>query len=77
MIKRLLNIKSTRGVTLVALIITIIVLLILAGVTINAVVGGEGTVEKASEAKNATENSNNKAKVVHALTIKNTNYNSM
>ena len=61
MFKRLLNIRSDKGVTLVALIITIIVLLILAGVTINAIVNGDGTIEKASEAKNATENSNNKA----------------
>ena len=69
MFKRLFNLKSNKGVTLVALIITIIVLLILAGVTINAVVGGEGTVEKASEAKNATENSNNKAIVENAVAI--------
>ena len=69
MFKRLFNLKSNKGVTLVALIITIIVLLILAGVTINVVVGGEGTVEKASEAKNATENSNNKAIVENAVAI--------
>ena len=69
MFKRLFNLKSNKGVTLVALIITIIVLLILAGVTINAVVGGEDTVEKASEAKNATENSNNKAIVENAVAI--------
>ena len=61
MFKRLLNIRSDKGVTLIALITTIIVLLILAGVTISAIVRGDGTVEKASEARNATENSNNKA----------------
>lgn len=43
--------KSNKGVTLVALVVTIIVLLILAGVTINMVAGQNGIMTKASTAK--------------------------
>ena len=42
--------KNKRGVTLIALIITIVVLLILAGVAFNTVLGDEGILGKASEA---------------------------
>ena len=44
-----------RGVTLLALVITIIVLLILAGVTISAITGDDGTIVNASKAKFRTE----------------------
>ena len=43
--------KKIKGITLIALIITIIVLLILAGVTIRMVVGDSGLFEKANESK--------------------------
>ena len=43
--------KTNKGITLIALVITIIVLLILAGVTINTLFGNESVLEKASEAK--------------------------
>ena len=42
--------KENKGVTLVALVITIIVLLILAGVTLSMVMGGSGIFSKANEA---------------------------
>ena len=38
-----------RGITLIALVITIIVLLILAGVTINMVLGDDGIIAQAKE----------------------------
>ena len=41
-----------RGITLVALVITIIVLLILAGVTIAMLLGKNGIITRAKEAKN-------------------------
>ncbi len=41
-----------EGITLVALVVTIIVLLILAGVTINMVLGENGIIQKAKSAKN-------------------------
>ena len=47
--------KSNLGITLIALIITIIVLLILAGVTLNMVMGDSGIFNKANQAKNKTE----------------------
>ena len=52
------NIKfptSNSAITLIALIITIIVLLILAGVTLNMVMGDSGIFSKANQAKNKTE----------------------
>lgn len=44
--------KSTKAITLIALIITIIVLLILAGVTINMVLGDNGLFNKAKTSEN-------------------------
>ena len=46
---------SNSAITLIALIITIIVLLILAGVTLNMVMGESGIFSKANNAKNKTE----------------------
>lgn len=43
--------KSKKGITLVALVVTIVVLLILAGVSINLVLGDNGIVKKAQDAK--------------------------
>lgn len=47
--------KLNRGITLVALVVTIIVLLILAGVSINLVLGENGLITHAQEAKKKTE----------------------
>ena len=44
------------GITLVALVVTIIILLILAGVTINMVLGQNGLIEKSKIAKGKYEN---------------------
>ena len=53
------DLRKEKGITLVALVVTIVVLLILAGVTINLVVGQNGLINRAKEAaqktKNATE----------------------
>lgn len=43
--------KDNKGITLVALVVTIIVLLILAGVSLNAVIGNNGLITKAREAR--------------------------
>ena len=48
---------KNRGITLVALVITIIVLLILSGVTILSLNGDNGILRKASEARNNTVDS--------------------
>ena len=52
------NLRKSKGITLIALVITIIVLLILAGVTINAIVGNESAMEKAKEARTENEKGN-------------------
>ena len=43
--------KNNKGITLVALVVTIVVLLILAGVSINLVLGDNGIINKAKEAQ--------------------------
>ena len=52
------QIRGKKGITLIALVITIIVLLILAGVTIATLTGDNGLLTKAGEAKNASEQAN-------------------
>ena len=48
--------KEQKGITLVALVITIIVLLILAGVTIAMLTGNNGVLTKANDAKTESTN---------------------
>ena len=48
----------SRGITMVALVVTIVVLFILAGITITYVIGDNSIFKKAQEAKNKTEESN-------------------
>ena len=52
------KLKNEKGITLVALVITIIVLLILAGVTLSMVMGESGIFGKANSAKEKTQLSN-------------------
>lgn len=47
-------IKNYKGISLVALVITIIILLILAGITISFTVGSNGILTKAKNAKEQT-----------------------
>lgn len=47
--------NKNKGITLIALVITIIVLLILAAITINMVIGNNGIIEKAQEAQKKQE----------------------
>ena len=47
--------KNNKGVTLVALVVTIIVLIILAGISINLVLGNNGIITIAKKAKENTE----------------------
>ena len=50
-----LNLKERKGITLIALVITIIVLLILAGVSIAMLTGQNGILTQAQNSKQATE----------------------
>ncbi len=47
--------KREKGITLIALVITVIILIILATVTINVVLGEDGLTQRAQEAKRLTE----------------------
>ena len=49
------SLRNGKGITLVALVVTIVVLLILAGVSINLVLGENGLITQAQEAKRKTE----------------------
>ena len=61
--------KNNKGITLVALVVTIVVLLILAGVSINLVLGNNGIIAKAKEAETkSAEASENDLKGMNALT---------
>ncbi len=50
-----LNTKSSRGITLIALVVSIILLLILAGTSISMLSGDNGILQKAAEAKEKTD----------------------
>ena len=60
-------IQTQKGITLIALAITIIVLLILAGVTIGAITGEDGIIKNALEAREKTEIANEKEIVEEAV----------
>ena len=48
--------RGQKGITLVALVVTIIVLIILAGISISLILGDNGIITKAKEARNAQAN---------------------
>ena len=54
--------KRKPGITLIALVITIIVLLILAGVSLNLMAGSDGILGKAMSSVDKTEKARIKAK---------------
>ena len=56
-------IMNKKGITLIALVITIIVILILAGITISMITSQDGILKKAVEAKERTEKSTNEEKI--------------
>ena len=60
--------KESKGITILALVITIIVLLILAGITISAITGNNGIIGNAGKAKEDTEIANEK-EIVEKATI--------
>ena len=61
------KVKGTKGITLVALVITVVVLLILAGVTIATLTGENGILKRAIEAKNNSEQATEKEKIQLAV----------
>ena len=66
--KAIINLKEAqKGITLIALVITIIVLLILAGVSIAMLTGQNGILTQAQNAKTTTENKSAEEKVKLAV----------
>lgn len=43
--------KKEKGITMVSLVITIIIVIILAGISLNATIGDDGIITKAKQAK--------------------------
>lgn len=62
-----IKLKERRGITLIALIITIIILLILAGISIAALTGDSGIIERAKNAKKESEISSLKEQISLAI----------
>ena len=62
-----MKLKERKGITLIALVITIIVLLILAGVTIATLTGENGILTQAQKAKTTTANKSAEEKVKLAV----------
>lgn len=64
--------ETNKGVTLIALVVTIIVLLILAGISINVLAGQNGLLNRTAESKESTESSqveeNLKLAIMEAMT---------
>ena len=61
------NTKNSKGITLIALVVTIIVLLILAGVSVTTLIGNNGILTQAQNAKKETEKSGTKEQVKIAV----------
>ena len=59
--------KRCKGITLIALVVTIVVLLILAGVSISMLTGNNGIITQAQNAKNKTEEAEEKEKIELAV----------
>ena len=55
--------KNKKGITLIALVVTIVVLLILAGVTISLILDENGIIAKSKDARNSAIESDEKEKV--------------
>ena len=66
-----INLKKERGITLIALVITIIVLLILAGVTIASITGENGILSKATQASQKTTQEKEREEIKMAVTSDN------
>lgn len=53
--KNIRSIRDNKGITLIALVITVVILIILASITIDAAFGENGLINSAQQAKNQTE----------------------
>ncbi len=56
-LERMLDVRNNSGITIITLAVTILIIIILAGVTINAALGDDGLLRQAEQAKDMAENS--------------------
>ena len=63
--------KEAKGITLIALVVTIVIILILAGVSITSVIGENGLITKARLAKEITETSSEEEAIKLEITLAN------
>lgn len=61
--------SEKKGITLIALVVTIIILLVLAGISISMLTGQNGILNRASEAKEKTSVAEEKEKISFAVTL--------
>ena len=59
--------KDFRGITLIALVVTIVILLILAGISISMLIGNNGLISKTTESKTKTDEAQEKDEVSLAV----------
>ena len=59
--------KKNTGITIISLVVTIIILIILAGISINMLVGDNGIITQAQNAKRETEEAQAKEKLAIVL----------
>lgn len=60
------KLKKNKGITLVALVVTIVILLILAGISLNLALGQNGIIKKSKETREqATQDQQNIQKVLN------------
>ncbi len=69
------TLKRNKGITLIALVVTIIVLLILAGISISLLAGQNGILNRATQAKEENEESKEKEEIGLAVTASRINEN--
>lgn len=60
--KKISNLKKYKGITMIALVITVVVMLILAGIVISLTIGDNGLINKLADAKEDYKNAENKEK---------------
>lgn len=63
----MMYLKNKTGITLIALVITIVVLLILAGISISTLTGDNGILTKSINAKEKTLDAEDKEKIQIAI----------
>lgn len=63
----MMYLKNKTGITLIALVITIVVLLILAGISISTLTGNNGILTKSINTKEKTQDAEDKEKIQIAI----------